>query len=50
MLKKDYENRYAGMFGVSRLPLMRMLRIETRLKAGGYPDCRTLARELEVSE
>ena len=50
MIKKDEKKRHAGMFGVSRPPVMRMMRIEKRLKAGGYPNCRTLARELEVSE
>ena len=50
MLEKIKENRNRGLFGVSRPPLMRMLRIESRLREGGFPNCRTLSEELEVSE
>src|SRR5256886_15555215 len=33
----------------SRPPLERMMRMQARLKAGRYPNCRKLAQELEVS-
>lgn len=40
-------SQISGRF--SRPPLERMLRLHDRLKAGVFPNCRKLARELEVS-
>jgi predicted DNA-binding transcriptional regulator YafY len=36
--------------GFSRPPLQRMMRIHGHARAGKFPNCRTLAEELEVSE
>ena len=35
--------------GHARPPLVRMLKIHQALQAGGYPNCRRLAEELEVA-
>ena len=40
-------HQLAGRF--SRPPLERMMRLHERLKANGFPNCRKLAEELEVS-
>ncbi len=48
-MKRKDEPRPRAPRGFSRPPLERMLRLHERMKAGAFPNCRTLAGEFEVS-